>query len=107
MLGWPKAGELAHALAEATNDWLVAEWLDRDRRLFASIIGPTDDPARAAAQIRRAAADHRFVQVLLTTGTKDPLGHPPYLPAYSAAEGASPPRADQLRGFTGDPAWSR
>ena len=32
---------LAAALARALNDWIAAEWLDRDPRLRASIILPT------------------------------------------------------------------
>jgi predicted TIM-barrel fold metal-dependent hydrolase len=101
MLGWPQAGEFAHALAVATNDWLAVEWLDQDRRLYASIMVPTDDALRAAEEIRRVGADSRFVQILMTTGTKDPMGHARFWPIYEAAEEVGLPVAMHVGGFTG------
>jgi len=53
------------ALTRAVNDWLRAEWLDRDDRLRASMVIPVLDPEAAAGEIERLGGDRRFVQVLL------------------------------------------
>ena len=75
----------AAALARAHNDWLRERWLDADARLRASIICPAQDPRAAAEEIRRSAADERFVQVLLCGGAERPYGEPRYLPVFEAA----------------------
>ncbi len=77
---------LAAAFARAVNDWLAAEWLDRDARLRASIVVAPQDPALAVAEIERRAADQRFVQVLLLVMGEAPLGNVRYWPIYEAAE---------------------
>ena len=46
---------LEAALCSAVNDWLAAEWLDRDPRLAASIVIPMQNPARAVEEIERWA----------------------------------------------------
>ncbi len=53
------------ALCKAINDWLRAEWLERDERLRASMVVPTLDPDAAVAEIERVGSDPRFVAVLL------------------------------------------
>jgi len=73
------------ALCRAVNDWLAAEWLDRDPRLRASIVVPPQDPEFAAAEIERLAGDRRFVQVLLPLSTEMMLGKRFYWPIYAAA----------------------
>lgn len=75
----------AAALARAHNDWLRERWLDEEPRLRGSIICPAQDPVAAAEEIRRAAADERFVQVLLCGGAERPYGEPRYLPVFEAA----------------------
>src|SRR5229473_3076944 len=57
--------DLSAAMCRAMNNWLVAEWLDRDPRLRASIVVPPHSAELAAAEIDRMAPDRRFVQVLL------------------------------------------
>jgi predicted TIM-barrel fold metal-dependent hydrolase len=74
------------ALARAINDWLRAEWLDRDERLRASLVVPTLDPAAAAEEIERLGEDARFVQVLLPVRSDARYGNPRYHPIYEAAE---------------------
>ncbi len=44
--------ELASVLARASNDWLAAEWLDRDARLRASIIVAYEDGPAAGRRDR-------------------------------------------------------
>src|SRR5262249_444748 len=78
--------DLSAALCRAVNDWVAAEWLDRDRRLRASIVVPAHSPDLAVAEIERRAGDRRFVQVLMLAMTEMPLGRRQYWPIYQAAE---------------------
>jgi uncharacterized protein len=75
----------AAELARAHNDWIRERWLDVDPRLLGAIVCPAQDPLAAAAEIRRAAADDRFVHVLLVAGSERPYGEPRYLPIFEAA----------------------
>jgi predicted TIM-barrel fold metal-dependent hydrolase len=75
----------AAALARAHNEWLRERWLAEEPRLRASIVCPAQDPQAAADEIRRAAEDDRFVQVLLCGGAERPYGEPRYLPIFEAA----------------------
>ncbi|MBV8575927.1 MAG: amidohydrolase [Acetobacteraceae bacterium] len=78
--------DMGAALARAVNDWLVEHWLDRDPRLRASVTVCMRDPALAAAEIDRRAADRRFVQVLLLVSGDMPLGRRLMWPIYEAAQ---------------------
>lgn len=73
-------------VCRAVNTWLAEEWLDADPRLHGSIVVATQDPLTAAAEIRRAAAHPRMVQIMLPSGTRLPYGHRHYHPIYEAAE---------------------
>jgi hypothetical protein len=77
--------DLDAALATAVNDWQIAEWLEPEPRLRASIVVPYEDGELAAAEIDRRGADSRFVQVLLVARTREPLGRRKYWPMYAAA----------------------
>lgn len=74
------------ALATALNDWLSAEWLDRDERLRASLVVPWSDADVAAAEVERAGDDGRFVQVLLPVRAVRPWGHRSHHRLFAAAE---------------------
>ena len=76
----------AAALARAMNDWMAAEWLDREPRLAASIVVAPQHPELAVDEIERRAGDPRFVQVLLLAMGETPLGKPAHWPIYAAAE---------------------
>lgn len=78
--------DMAAAFCRAINDWIRAEWLDAEPRLFASIVVPAQGPEQAAEEVERCAADPRFVQVLLPAMTDMPLGRRHYWPIYKAAE---------------------
>ncbi|HEY4253725.1 MAG TPA: amidohydrolase family protein [Roseomonas sp.] len=78
--------DLAAAFARAVNDWVRVEWLDRDPRLRASIVVPTQNPEMAVEEIERCAGDPRFVQVLLLVAGDMPLGRRYHWPIYAAAE---------------------
>ena len=76
--------DLAAALATAVNDWQVAEWLDCEPRLRASLIVPLEYPQAAVAEIERRAHDRRFVQVQFTGRPQEPMGRRKYWPIYEA-----------------------
>jgi predicted TIM-barrel fold metal-dependent hydrolase len=78
--------DMAAAFAKAVNDWVAREWLDRDKRLRASIIVPMQNTDYAVAEIERCAPDKRFVQVLVLAMGEAPLGRREYWPIYEAAE---------------------
>ena len=74
--------EFDAALATAVNDWQVAEWLDKEPRLRASIILPFEHADLAVAEIERRAGDPRFVQVQFTGRPREPMGRRKYWPIY-------------------------
>lgn len=76
--------DAAAALAAAANDWLVAEWLDRDPRLRAAIVVPSGQPAMAAAEVERAAAHPGFVAVHLPVRSAMPYGNRQWWPLFAA-----------------------
>jgi predicted TIM-barrel fold metal-dependent hydrolase len=78
--------DMAAAFAKAVNDWVAREWLDRDKRLRASIIVPMQNTDYAVAEIERCAPDKRFVQVLILAMGEAPLGRREYWPVYEAAQ---------------------
>lgn len=77
--------DLAYAYTRALNDWVRAEFLDREPRFRASIVVSLENIEMAVAEIERCAADRRFVQVLLLAGTTRPLGRRNFWPIYEAA----------------------
>jgi predicted TIM-barrel fold metal-dependent hydrolase len=77
--------EAGAALASAINDWQIAEWLEPEPRLRASINVAYEDGELAAREIHRHGDDPRFVQVLLLIRTAEPLGRRRYWPIYEAA----------------------
>jgi len=78
--------DMAAVLCRAVNDWVAKEWLDREPRLRASIMVPTQSPQQAADEIARCAADPRFVQVLMLANTEMPAGRRYFWPIYEAAQ---------------------
>ncbi|MBX6741071.1 MAG: amidohydrolase [Acetobacteraceae bacterium] len=76
--------DMAVAFARALNDWIRAEWLDRDPRLRASIVLPLQSIERSVEEIERLAGDGRFVQVLALAMGETPLGRRQFWPVYEA-----------------------
>lgn len=74
--------DLAAAYASALNDWVRAEFLERDPRLRAAIVVSLENIEMAVAEIERLAPDRRFVQVLVLAGSARPLGRRNYWPLY-------------------------
>ncbi len=73
------------ALTRAVNDWLVAEWLEHDERLRASMVVPTLDTAAAVAEIERIGDHPGIVQVLLPVRADAPWGNIRHRPVLRAA----------------------
>ena len=78
--------DMAAVMCRAVNHWVAKEWLDREPRLRASIMVPTQSPQQAADEIARCAADPRFVQVLMLANTEMPAGRRYFWPIYEAAQ---------------------
>jgi predicted TIM-barrel fold metal-dependent hydrolase len=78
--------EMSAAMCRAVNDWIAAEWLDKEPRLRASIVVPAADPHLAVEEIERCAVDPRFVQILLPAGLEMMLGKRWYWPIFEAAQ---------------------
>ncbi len=76
--------DAAIALARAANDWQIAEWLDKEPRLRASIVVPSQMPAEAAREIERVGAHPGFVQVSLPARSHHPYGNRLYHPLWEA-----------------------
>ncbi len=77
---------MAAAFCRAVNDWMRADWLERDPRYRASIVLPLQNPELAVEEIERCAADKRFVQVLALAMGEVPLGKSQFWPVWKAAE---------------------
>ena len=77
--------DLGAALASAVNDWQIAEWLEPEPRLRASLTIAVEDPIASAKEIERLGNDKRFVQVFVPGRTHEPLGRRKYWPIYEAA----------------------
>jgi predicted TIM-barrel fold metal-dependent hydrolase len=73
------------AICSAVNDWVVEHWLNKDRRLRASIVVPPQAPLLAVEEIERLAGENRFVQILLPAACEMMLGRSYYWPIYEVA----------------------
>lgn len=108
---YPKVGEQLNeeygaALARATNDWQVAEWLEKEPRLRASIVVNYENAEFAAEEIERVADYPGFAQVVLLPRTKEPLGRRRYWPIYETAQRHGLPVGIHFAGLGGNPVTS-
>jgi len=85
--------ELAAALAQAYNRWLVDVWLASDDRFRGSLVVAPQDPAAAAREIRAQGGAPGIVQVLLPLASESGYGQSRYLPIFEAAVEAGLPVA--------------
>lgn len=77
--------DTAAAMASAVNDWQLAEWLEPEPRLRASLVVPSHYPELAAHEIDRLGDQPGFVQVFLPVRSALPYGNRRYWPIYEAA----------------------
>jgi uncharacterized protein len=82
----PYSEDMGVAVARAVNNYIAKEWLDRDPRLRASIVVPTQNIEYAVDEVERCAKDKRFVQIQLVTMQETPLGRRHWWPLFAAAE---------------------
>ena len=95
--------DAAIAFARAVNDWQIAEWLDKEPRLRASIVVPIQLPEQAAKEIDRVADHPGFVQVALPVRTERPLGSRLYHPVWEAVQRHELVAGIQFGGVPGNP----
>jgi predicted TIM-barrel fold metal-dependent hydrolase len=81
----PGDPEFAVALAEAYNDYQVAEWLDPEPRLRGSVHVAAQLPEAAAREIDRIGEHPQMVQVALPLISNRQWGDPQYRPIFEAA----------------------
>lgn len=102
----------AAALAQSLNDWLIAEYLERDPRLVGSIVVPPRDPQAAAAEIDRLGEHPRIKQVMLPVRSEQLYGQRVWHPMFEAISrndlavgihwGGTPSGSPSTSGF---PSW--
>ncbi len=88
---WPTAARqrnlgYAEALCRAVNDWQVAEWTSRERRLRGSVMVSQEDGEAAAAEIARCARRGDYAQVMVMPRNTEPMGRRRYWSIFAAAE---------------------
>ena len=72
------------AMARAWNDWQIQNWLEVDSRYLGSICVNMNDPAQAAAEVRRVGGHPQMVQVVVTGESTHLYGYRSYYPVYEA-----------------------
>lgn len=77
--------DLAAALATAINRWQIDAWLEREPRLRAGLVVPSQIPQLAAEEIHRFGDHSGFVQVVLPVRSLMPYGNRNYDPLFAAA----------------------
>jgi uncharacterized protein len=75
------------ALCSAVNDWLRAEWLQRDERLRAYMSIPTLDPGAAVREVERVGSEPGFVGVLVPVRTETRWGNQRFHELHEAITG--------------------
>lgn len=98
--------DLAAQMASAVNAWQVAEWLDPEPRLRASLVVPIQQPDLAAQEVERWARERRFVQVLLPVRSAAPYGNRRYHGFFEAVERSGLAVALHFGGAPGNPPTS-
>jgi predicted TIM-barrel fold metal-dependent hydrolase len=95
---WDPEWDAAHAMA--TNDWLVANWLEGDAnkhgRFFASLQVSSMDPDAAVREVERWAGHPAFVQSYMFADSFVSFGQPYYEPLLAASAKYNMPLATHL-----------
>jgi predicted TIM-barrel fold metal-dependent hydrolase len=76
--------DFSFALARAVNDWLIAEWLEPEPRLRASLVVPPRHPGAVADEIERVGGHPGFVQVYMPVRSDRLYGNREWHRAYDA-----------------------
>ncbi len=107
LIGWDKAlatptqnlylgavhhDDLAAALANAYNDWLLDEIVDTDEGVYGAALVAPQKPHEAAEEVDDRADESGIAGVMLPSGSVHPtLGDESYYPLYDACERAGLP----------------
>jgi predicted TIM-barrel fold metal-dependent hydrolase len=78
--------DYANVVASAWNDWMAEVWLKHSPRFKGSIVVNSTDPAAAAKEIDRMAANPNMVQVVMSSASRILYGQRFFHPIYEAAE---------------------
>lgn len=95
--------DFAAALASALNDCQLAEWLQHEPRLRASLVVPSQNPPLAAAEIDRLGTHPSFVQVLLPGQVGGAIRQATLLAHLRSGRAAGATRGDTRRRRAGRP----
>ena len=95
---------VAEAMAGAANDWLIAEWLEREPRLRGSIIVSANQPQLAVREIERVGGHPSVVGVMLPVRSSRPYGNAIFHPIFAAAAERSLVVSIHYGGWPGNPA---
>ncbi len=77
---------LAAGLCRGYNDWLLAEWLEREPRLRGLLVVTPQYPEAAAAEIHRLGDRDEIAGVFLPGAARIPYGHPVHDPIWRACD---------------------
>ena len=77
--------DLAASVATAVNQWQIEHWLEKDDRLRASLVVPSQNPLLAAREIEQFGDHPGFVQIALPARSYSLYGKSEYNPMYEAA----------------------
>lgn len=77
--------DLSASLSTAINQWQIDTWLEKDDRLRASLVVPSQNPVLAAREIERFGSHPGFVQVMVPVRSYSPYGKREYDPMFEAA----------------------
>jgi predicted TIM-barrel fold metal-dependent hydrolase len=94
--------EYGAALARAVNDWQIAEWLEKEPRLRATMVISYENADFAVEEINRLGDHPGFVQILMLPRTREPLGRRKYWKIYEAAENHGLPIGIHFGGLGGN-----
>ena len=91
---------LAAGLCRGYNDWLLAEWLEREPRLRGPLVVTPQHPEAAAAEIRRLGEREEIAGVFPPRRRADPIRQPGARSDLAGVRRPRPPRcgAHPLRG---------
>ena len=78
--------DMGVAFTRALNDWIKAQWLDRDPRLAASIVLPMQDTPACLEELDRLGSNRQFVQALVLANGEEPYGKRQYWPIWEKLE---------------------
>lgn len=77
--------DLGNAVCAALNYWQIAEFVEKEPRLRASVLIAQDDAVASVIEIEKRAQEPGFAQVQIPSVTTEPLGHRRYRPILEAA----------------------